>query len=432
LSRLLDREGGPEGDTSEATKGGCDFAADLKIKQGFLMKKLMGAVAAIILASGALAALPTSAFAQVCTCAGAGIRADVPPPPLPVYEQPPLPDPGYLWTPGYWSWNNFDYYWVPGTWVQPPQPNVLWTPGYWAFSNGIFAFNPGYWGPHVGFYGGVSYGFGYGGSGYEGGRWDNGQFFYNRAANRLGPANVTNVYNKTITVNNTTITNVSYNGGPAGTAAKPTPDEEAAAKEQHIAPTPAQVQHARTASTNEDNFNATNHGKPAIAATPKPGVFKGPGVVPAKAAAAVPEQTPKPAGVAKPANGAVAPAPAAPAAPAAAEKTAPKETPKALDDKAAPKATEEPKAVEKAAPATAPKTVEEKTPKAAAEKAAPKAAEEKTPPKATAEKTPPKAAEKTPPKAEPKATPAHAEQVRRPPAGGHVECGKPGQPACPK
>jgi hypothetical protein len=391
------------------------------------MRKLFGAVAAIIVASSALAALPTTSFAQVCTCAGVGIRADVPPPPLPVYEQPPLPAPGYLWTPGYWSWNNYDYYWVPGTWVQPPQPNVLWTPGYWAFSNGVFAFNPGYWGPHVGFYGGVSYGFGYGGAGYEGGRWDNGQFFYNRAANRLGSTNVTNVYNKTITVNNTTITNVSYNGGPAGTTARPTPDEEAAAKEQRIAPTPAQVQHARAASTNEDNFNTTNHGKPAIAATPKPGVFKGPGVVPAKAAASVPEQATKPAGAVKPANDAVT---HTPAAPAAEEKTTPKEAPKAaVDDKVAPKAATEPKAVEKAAPATAPKTVdktvEEKTPpKAAAEKVSPKAAEEKTPPKT--------AAEKTPPKAEPKAAPAHAEQVRRPPAGGHVECGKPGQPACPK
>ena len=31
--------------------------------------------------------------------------------------------------------------------------------------------NAGYWRPHVGFYGGVNYGFDYGGHGYEGGRW---------------------------------------------------------------------------------------------------------------------------------------------------------------------------------------------------------------------------------------------------------------------
>ena len=49
-------------------------------------------------------------------------------------------------------------------------------------------------GRHVGFYGGVNYGFGYGGSGYEGGRWDNGQFAYNRTVNNFGSVRVTNVY----------------------------------------------------------------------------------------------------------------------------------------------------------------------------------------------------------------------------------------------
>jgi WXXGXW repeat (2 copies) len=47
-----------------------------------------------------------------------GISINIEPPPLPVYEQPPIPEPGYLWVPGYWAWNDDidDYYWVPGTW----------------------------------------------------------------------------------------------------------------------------------------------------------------------------------------------------------------------------------------------------------------------------------------------------------------------------
>ena len=45
--------------------------------------------------------------------------------------------------------------------VEPPAVGLLWTPGYWGFNNGIYAFNRGYWGPHVGFYGGINYGFGY-------------------------------------------------------------------------------------------------------------------------------------------------------------------------------------------------------------------------------------------------------------------------------
>jgi hypothetical protein len=106
-----------------------------------------------------MAALATASFAQVCACPSgvATVYAEEPPPPLPVQEQPPMPAPGYLWTPGYWHWNNVDYYWVPGAWVEPPRPGVLWTPGYWGYSNGVYAFNPGYWGPRVGFYGGVAY-----------------------------------------------------------------------------------------------------------------------------------------------------------------------------------------------------------------------------------------------------------------------------------
>src|SRR6185437_389995 len=107
------------------------------------------------------------------------------PPPLPVYEQPPLPAAGYLWVPGYWAWSDGGYYWVPGTWVQPPRAGLLWTPGYWALANGVYFWHPGYWGPAVGFYGGVDYGFGYDGVGFVGGYWSRNAFYYNRAVTRL-------------------------------------------------------------------------------------------------------------------------------------------------------------------------------------------------------------------------------------------------------
>ena len=100
--------------------------------------------------------------------AGVGERSvNVPPPELPVYDQPPIPGDGYVWTPGYWAWGDDiqDYYWVPGTWVPAPEPEYLWTPGYWAATGVAFFWHPGYWGPHVGFYGGVNYGYGYGGRG---------------------------------------------------------------------------------------------------------------------------------------------------------------------------------------------------------------------------------------------------------------------------
>jgi len=86
-------------------------------------------------------------------------QASDPPPPLPDYDQPPAPDPDYLWTPGYWAWGPGGYYWVPGAWVAAPYVGALWTPGYWGFAGGYYRFHHGYWGLHIGFYGGIDYGF---------------------------------------------------------------------------------------------------------------------------------------------------------------------------------------------------------------------------------------------------------------------------------
>jgi len=38
-------------------------------------------------------------------------QADQAPPPLPDYDQPPLPGDGYIWTPGYWAWAPAGYFW---------------------------------------------------------------------------------------------------------------------------------------------------------------------------------------------------------------------------------------------------------------------------------------------------------------------------------
>jgi hypothetical protein len=217
---------------------------------------------------------PFTAKAQI------DINITIAPPELPVYEQPPLPEPGYIWAPGYWAWGPDGYYWVPGTWVLPPAVGLLWTPGYWGWRDGLYVWNAGYWGPHVGFYGGVNYGFGYGGDGYAGGRWNNGVFAYNRTVNNFGGVHVTNVYNETVVVNNNLRT--SFNGGSGGLTAQPTAEQQAFAHEPHTPPTPVQTQHQQTASTNRGLLASENHGQPAIAATSKPNEFSGKGVVAAR------------------------------------------------------------------------------------------------------------------------------------------------------
>jgi hypothetical protein len=226
-----------------------------------------------------------------------GVSIRVAPPPLPVYVQPPIPGPDYIWVPGYWAWDDDDYYWVPGTWVLAPYPDLLWTPGYWAWSDGIYVWNAGYWGPHVGFYGGINYGFGYTGVGFQGGYWRGGVFFYNRAVTNIGSVRITNVYNKTV-INNTNITRVSFNGGTGGTRARPTAEEQAFAHDKHVPATDLQAKHQQAAGSNRDSFASVNRGHPGVAATAKAGLLVGAGVVAAKGAMAVSS----PLNVAKPSS----------------------------------------------------------------------------------------------------------------------------------
>jgi len=142
-----------------------------------------------LLVAVAAMALPSGSSAQAVD-----VTVAIAPPELPVYDQPEIPGPDYIWTPGFWAYGPEGYYWVPGTWVQPPAVGLLWTPGYWGWHDGVYVFNRGYWGPHVGFYGGINYGFGYGGSGYEGGYWKGGVFAYNTTVNNFGSVHITNVY----------------------------------------------------------------------------------------------------------------------------------------------------------------------------------------------------------------------------------------------
>ena len=59
-------------------------------------------------------ALPVASQAQI-------ISITIAPPELPVYEQPPIPAGGYMWSPGYWAYDpDNGYFWVPGTWVCHP------------------------------------------------------------------------------------------------------------------------------------------------------------------------------------------------------------------------------------------------------------------------------------------------------------------------
>jgi hypothetical protein len=241
-----------------------------------MKRSVRGLVFGILMLSISVLSLSTASPAQI----GIGISVRIGPPALPVYAQPICPGPGYLWTPGYWAWNDVGgYYWVPGTWVVGPV-GMLWTPGYWGFAGGFYGWHAGYWGPHVGFYGGINYGFGYGGVGFGGGEWRGGAFFYNRAVMNVNVHNVTNVYSRTVIVNNV---HTSFNG-PGGIEARATAQEEAYGRERHTEALSTQMEHERAASQNRALFASENHGRPAVAATARPGEFSGHNVERASAA----------------------------------------------------------------------------------------------------------------------------------------------------
>jgi hypothetical protein len=229
-------------------------------------RRMLHCVRSLLLA---LALLGVSA----ATSAAVFVSVAIAPPVLPAYAQPICPGPNYIWIPGYWAYGPEGYYWVPGTWVIAPYVGALWTPGYWGWANGLYVWNAGYWGPHVGFYGGINYGFGYFGVGYQGGYWNNGAFYYNRTVNNVNVTRINTTYNTTIVNNNVNTTRVAYNGGTGGVNAQPTAAEQSAMREQHTQATAAQLRHEQTASTNRSMLASVNQGRPSITSTPRPGAF---------------------------------------------------------------------------------------------------------------------------------------------------------------
>jgi hypothetical protein len=239
-----------------------------------LMRNFYRFIAMVVAAALLVCAAPIRSDAQDYTYDAAVLLSLVlnsGPPPLPQYDQPPAYQQNMIWQPGYWSYGQGGYFWVPGTWVNPPQPNLYWTPGYWGYNNGGYRWNNGYWGQSVGYYGGVNYGNGYYGNGYNGGRWQNNQFYYNTAI-----TNVPRSYTRYVYVDRAPLANqyngnrVSYNGGRGGIVAQPTQTQIAVGRQQHYPMTTTQTQHIAVAAQNRNYLASVNHGTPAAAAVAQP------------------------------------------------------------------------------------------------------------------------------------------------------------------
>ena len=257
-----------------------------KLVAGLVSLSLMGGFSALAQDAGSAAKsnFPSSGYLPLPPHfqprrANAMERVTVAPPPLPLYAQPAIPAAGYLWVPGFWAWREAvpDYFWVPGTWVKPPQQGFLWTPAYWSRVDGGYLFHAGYWAEQVGFYGGIDYGYGYAGDGYQGGRWENGALFYNRAVNNLGSPDIANVYDEAVAAD-TRAVRVGFNGGGGGTTARPTRSQETLADARHGEATVEQRKHFELAAMDRALYSRLNHGEPGVAATSRAGVLEGAGI----------------------------------------------------------------------------------------------------------------------------------------------------------
>lgn len=95
------------------------------------MKKI--ALAALL----AVGILPAVSNAQVYVRIG-------PPPPVVEHYGPP-PHRGWVWQPGYHTWDGHRYVWRAGVWVAPPRPHAVWVAPHWAHRRGGWVLVEGHW-----------------------------------------------------------------------------------------------------------------------------------------------------------------------------------------------------------------------------------------------------------------------------------------------
>ena len=89
----------------------------------------------------AILVLPVAGQAR--TDISVGIQIGPPPAPA-VVVRPPVPQPGYVWAPGYWGWDGYRYVWVEGHWMAP-RPGHYWMAPHWERRGPNWVFIDGRW-----------------------------------------------------------------------------------------------------------------------------------------------------------------------------------------------------------------------------------------------------------------------------------------------
>jgi len=67
-------------------------------------------------------------------------------PPRPKQEtMGPRPGLAYVWAPGYWTYHDTRWVWVPGEWQPPPRAGATWVAGHWDKVPGGWVWTAGHW-----------------------------------------------------------------------------------------------------------------------------------------------------------------------------------------------------------------------------------------------------------------------------------------------
>ena len=98
-------------------------------------------------AAGALLVTATLAASTACVAAVPRGRVYVRVgPPAPIVETRVVaPGPGYVWVPGYHTWDGRAYVWVPGRWDRGPRANARWVPARWVRDRRGWYLVEGHW-----------------------------------------------------------------------------------------------------------------------------------------------------------------------------------------------------------------------------------------------------------------------------------------------
>jgi hypothetical protein len=94
-------------------------------------------------------------------------------------------------------------------------------------------------------------------------------FAYNTAVTNIDRTVIRNTYIDRRVVDTRTVGRASYNG-PGGVTVRPRPAEYAGTDDRHVAPTPAQVQHAQYAAQDRNMYSTVNRNRPATTAVARP------------------------------------------------------------------------------------------------------------------------------------------------------------------